>query len=490
MPITIKVNQVLARLHWVETRMPFRYGSASLTRCPHLYLSVEIEDGQGRRAQGIAADNLPPRWFDKTPEKPYEQELREQLLVIGWAADAAAAHPPATAFDLWWDVYHDVLSRARALQLPDLLAGFGPSLVERAVLEAVGRLAHLPFAAMVPSGILGIDLGRFAALRGDESLARVPTTALVASRPLRRVYARHTVGMADPIRETDIDPAERLTDRLPQSLEACIHSYGYRYFKIKLANRLEADLDRLVEIAALLDQEFPSAPYHVSLDGNEQYTAIEELEGLLHAMRRDPRLARFAPAILFIEQPLARQVALDPAHCAGLQALSRRLPITIDESDADLSAFCEAVALGYAGTSHKNCKNVFKSLANAARVHLGESRGLSLFLTAEDLTNLAPVALLEDLAVVAALGISHVERNGHHYFRGLSHLSPDEQERLRSQHPPLFKRTGDLVHLDIRQGQIDCQSLQLPGLGVGLWPDQEGWIDLAAFDPGGAQPSP
>ena len=48
----IKVRSVERHLQTVSTRMPFRYGSAALERCPHLYLVVTISDEQGRTAQG------------------------------------------------------------------------------------------------------------------------------------------------------------------------------------------------------------------------------------------------------------------------------------------------------------------------------------------------------------------------------------------------------------------------------------------------------
>ena len=51
-------------------------------------------------------------------------------------------------------------------------------------------------------------------------------------------------------------------------------------------------------------------------------------------------------------------------------------------------------------------------------------------LTGEDLCTLGPVALLQDLAMMALLGISHVERNGHHYYRGLSMFPADWQEAM------------------------------------------------------------
>ena len=55
-------------------------------------------------------------------------------------------------------------------------------------------------------------------------------------------------------------------------------------------------------------------------------------------------------------------------------------------------------------------------------------------LTAEDLTTVGPVALQEDLAVVATLGIEHVERNGHHYFRGLSMFPRDAVDPVVAHH--------------------------------------------------------
>ena len=115
----------------------------------------------------------------------------------------------------------------------------------------------------------------------------------------------------------------------------------------------------------------------------------------------------------------------------------------IDESDGDVGAAARALAGGYAGTSHKNCKGVIKSIANACliahrrRTRPGAARTCS---AREDLSNVGPVALQQDLAVVATLGIDHVERNGHHYFRGLSMLPRETvragRRRTRGPLPP------------------------------------------------------
>ena len=131
-------------------------------------------------------------------------------------------------------------------------------------------------------------------------------------------------------------------------------------------------------------------------------------------------MKRFFNHLLFIEQPLHRSVALDPA-VADLRKYPQLPPMIIDESDAEIDSLQKALALGYAGTSHKNCKGVCKGIANRCLVlALASDHPDSRFLmSGEDLANTGPIALLQDLAVQAVLGNESVERNGHHYFCGL-----------------------------------------------------------------------
>jgi hypothetical protein len=147
--------------------------------------------------------------------------------------------------------------------------------------------------------------------------------------------------------------------------------------------------------------------------------------------------------------------------------------VIIDEADGWLGAFKEAAGLGYRGTSHKNCKGVYKSLHNLAfaAVHNARVGRRELLLSAEDLSNLPVVALQADLASVALLGIDHVERNGHHYFRGLGHLSVAEKAAAFASHADLYERRGDEVFLRIAGGVLECASLQTPGMGFAALPD-------------------
>jgi hypothetical protein len=242
------------------------------------------------------------------------------------------------------------------------------------------------------------------------------------------------------------------------------------------------DIARLETIAAVLAQR--DRQFHISLDGNEQYRDPDDFIDLIMRIKATPALARLYQQIMFIEQPLDRAVALDPSVKPALGVLSRDKPVIIDEADGWLSAFREAVDLGYRGASHKNCKGIYKSLQNMALVGLRNERAgwPELFLSAEDLSNVPVVALQADLASVALLGINHVERNGHHYFRGLGHLSAAEKAEALARHPDLYERRGDEVFLKITDGTLACASLQVPGMGFGALPDMASLTPVDRWD--------
>jgi hypothetical protein len=69
MPINVRVVATSAGIRNAYTRMPFRFGVITMRASPVLTLALEVEDAQGHRATGYAADFLAFRWFDKRPEK-------------------------------------------------------------------------------------------------------------------------------------------------------------------------------------------------------------------------------------------------------------------------------------------------------------------------------------------------------------------------------------------------------------------------------------
>ena len=77
------------------------------------------------------------------------------------------------------------------------------------------------------------------------------------------------------------------------------------------------------------------------------------------------------------------------------------------------------------------------------------------------------VALLQDLAVMALLGIEHVERNGHHYYRGLSMFPSHWQEAALAAHGDLYARHSDgFPTLKIKEGKLQLASLNTTPFGL------------------------
>jgi hypothetical protein len=142
----------------------------------------------------------------------------------------------------------------------------------------------------------------------------------------------------------------------------------------------------------------------------------------------------------------------------------------IDESEGDLDALPRALAAGYSGTSHKNCKGVFRGIANACLIEQRRRADPSRawHLSGEDLTNLGPVALLQDLAVAATLGITHVERNGHHYFRGLSEFPAAVQRDILACHGDLYREHRGYPVVRVEQGKVSTRSVVAAPFGYAM----------------------
>jgi L-alanine-DL-glutamate epimerase-like enolase superfamily enzyme len=276
--------------------------------------------------------------------------------------------------------------------------------------------------------------------------------------------------LADPITAAEVPAGERLTDGLPQTLEEVVAFYGQRHFKLKVNGDAARDRDRLARMARVLAAVPGGAA--CSLDGNESFREVAAFRDYFAELRADPALAALWPTVLYVEQPWHRDVALSPALGALARDWPERPPIIIDESDAGLDDLRLALRLGYAGTSHKNCKGVFKSVVHAGRLARRRAAGLSAVHSGEDLGSVGPISPLQDLAAQAALGITSVERNGHHYFTGLRQFPAALQEHARRHHPDLYVPMDDGVpRLDLRGGELRVGSLNAAPFGVPGEPD-------------------
>ncbi len=443
----------------VRLRLPFRFGAVTLTEAIEAFVRARIRLANGREIVGATAELMVPKWFDKDPGRSNAENVDQLRVSLTLAREAYTSDAtPRGAFSHCAAHYAACIAEGERQGLPALAAAFGPAEVDRAVLDALCRGLQISFQHAVRNDVVGFEPSLLA-----PDLAGLDARALLSAlAPRSTVALRHTVGLADVISGHPRVAA----DGLPESLEEVIAAYRPAWFKIKLGGDISADVSRLIEVASLLDR-LPE--YHVTLDGNEQFASVEAVGELMARVRSEPRLKRLLVAVTYLEQPLSRHRALvdDVAtHAANV-------PLLVDESDATYDAFPRARDLGYAGVSSKSCKGLYKSLVNLARCHRWNA-GVSApryFLSAEDLTAQAGLALQQDLALAALLGIVHSERNGHHYANGMAAAPQAEQQAFLDAHSDLYERSHGAVRLAIRDGILALGSLSRPGFASGALPD-------------------
>ncbi|MDB5618607.1 MAG: hypothetical protein JWQ24_2845, partial [Tardiphaga sp.] len=195
------------------------------------------------------------------------------------------------------------------------------------------------------------------------------------------------------------------------------------------------------------------------------------LRDLADRLDRDTALRPIAAKLLYIEQPMPRDITRQ----SPLGKLSNR-DFIIDEADDSYDAFPAAKALGYRGISSKSCKGIYKSIVNATRAAKWSAAGDAYFITGEDLTCQAGLGVQQDLALGALIGVTHAERNGHHYVDGFGEAPAEEAEAFLEAHPDLYRRDGDVIRLDIHDGDLLTGSLTSAGFASGAHPD---WTALS-----------
>ena len=452
MPPRIAVRDISFFERPVPFAKPFRFGSVVINASAQAFVRAEIEvEGKGRSV-GASAELMASKWFDKRAHLSPPQTVDELRRSLAIARDLYLA---GSGFDTAFGTHAAVIAaqvEACAKEdIPPLAAGFGPAEIDKAVLDALLRGLGVNFFDGMAQNIAGID-ARLSPDLADSDIAQF----LSGRQRLERVAIRHTVGMDDRIEGEGgvADPNENA---------------GARYFKLKLNGDPAADAARLIRIGA----ELATLPndYSVTLDANEQYADLTALGALVDRLDRDAALKPIAARLLYIEQPMPR----DGFRQSPLGQLSRR-DIIIDEADDSYDAFPAARALGYRGISSKSCKGIYKSIVNATRAAKWSAGGERFFISGEDLTCQAGLGVQQDLALGALIGVTHAERNGHHYVDGFADTPAAEAQAFLSAHPDLYIRDGEKVRLAIHGGDLLTGSLTAPGFASKIHPD---WTALS-----------
>jgi hypothetical protein len=456
MPPRIAVRDIEFFERPVRFVRPFRFGAVVVNAASQVFVRVEIEiEGQGKgkgTSVGASAEMMVPKWFDKRPQLSTEQTVAELRRSLTIARELYLANSGfETAFALHARCLAAQVEACAGEDIPPLAAAFGPAEIDKAILDALLRGVGVNFFDGMNGNIAGIDARLSPDLR-DEDI----TQFLARCQRLDRVALRHTVGLDD-----QIEGKGGVADRHENS--------DARYFKLKLNGDPEADAARLIRIGNEL-VTLPHA-YSATLDANEQYADLAALAALSDRLDRDAALKPISTRLLYVEQPMPRDISRQ----SPLGALAFR-DFIIDEADDSYDAFPAARELGYRGISSKSCKGIYKSVINAARAGIWSTEDKQYFITGEDLTCQAGLGVQQDLALGALIGVTHAERNGHHYVDGFAETPAAEARAFLAAHPDLYFSDGDIIRLSIHDGDLLTGSLTAPGFASGVHPD---WSTLA-----------
>jgi hypothetical protein len=425
---------------------PFRFGAVVIEAAAQAFVRVEVEVEGKSTSVGASAELMAPKWFDKRPHLAAEQtisELRRSLVIARDLYLGSSGFE--TAFGLHAQRIAAQVEACASEDIPPLAAAYGPAEIDKAILDALLRCLGVNFFDGMIRNIAGIDATLSPDLR-DDDIAQF----LSRRQRLQRVAIRHTVGLDD-----QVEGSGGVADIRENS--------GARYFKLKLNGNPDADIARLIRIGKELATL--SYDYSVTLDANEQYADLSGLGALVDRLDRDTALKPIAAKLLYIEQPMPRDIFRQ----SPLGALAA-FDFIIDEADDCYDAFPTARALGYRGISSKSCKGIYKSIVNATRAAKWSGPSEKFFITGEDLTCQAGLGVQQDLALGALIGVTHAERNGHHYVDGFGDTPAAEALAFLADHPDLYLRDGNRVRLSIHNGDLLTGSLTAPGFATGVHP--------------------
>jgi hypothetical protein len=455
MPPRIAVREIALFERPVPFTKPFRFGAVVITAAVQAFVRVEIElEGRGISV-GASAELLAPKWFDKRPQLSPEQTVDELRRSLDIAREVYLGYERfETAFGLHAHCLAAQVEACAKEDIPPLAAAFGPAEIDKAILDALLRGVGINFFDGMARNIAGVD-ARLSPDLGEGDVGQF----LGRSQRRERVAIRHTVGLDDQVEGKG-------------GVADANENAGARYFKLKLNGDPGHDAARLIRIG----HELATLPhdYSVTLDANEQYADLAGLGSLADRLDRDGALRPIAAKLLYIEQPMPR----DSFRQSPLGALAGRVFI-IDEADDSYDAFPAARALGYRGISSKSCKGVYKSIVNATRAAKWSADGEKFFITGEDLTCQAGLGVQQDLALGALIGVTHAERNGHHYVDGFGAAPAAESQSFLAAHPDLYTREGNSIRLSIHDGDLLTGSLTSPGFAAGAHPE---WPALSPLE--------
>src|SRR5258706_14091234 len=151
----VKLEEVERYERQVKMRLAFRFGVITVAEATQAVIRARISLSDGRTSHGVAAEALAAKWFEKSPEFTDEQNLDQLRQSLDIAIEHYKAYGAATPFGLFAGTYREQQRKGAILRLNPLVASYGPALLDRAILDAVGKVTGNSFAQMISQNLPG-----------------------------------------------------------------------------------------------------------------------------------------------------------------------------------------------------------------------------------------------------------------------------------------------------------------------------------------------
>ena len=450
------VRVVAAQLHLlpVETRVPLKFGTETLTSVTCARVCITVEDANGRRADGWGETPLSVQWVwpSELSFKEREAALEDftRRLAAEWVRYRIGGHPlelghafaagPLRELALAWNATW-TRGRAPTHALPWLAALVCSSPYDLALHDAFGKLHGLSTYSTYGKRFLTQDLASFLEpATGSEVTfqGRYPEDYLVKEPPTR-LPAWHLVGGLDAIDRNELDGSEP-DDGYPVLLEDWVRRDGLTCLKVKLrGNDAPWDYSRVVRVGHLA---IANDALWLTVDFNCTVTEPAYVNEILDRLVvEQPRLYGM---ILYVEQPFPYDLE---AHQIDVHSVSARKPLFMDESAHDWELVRLGRQLGWTGVALKTCKTQTGALLSLA---WAKAHGMTLMV--QDLTNPMLAQIPHVLLAAHAGTIMGVETNSMQFY-------PEASGAEAAVHPGLYQRHG---------GVVDLSTIDGPGFGYRL----------------------
>ena len=446
----VHVREVALRFLPVETRVPLKFGTETLTHVTCARVSVLVEaTATGRTGTGWGETPLNVQWVwpAALSFEERQQALKEfcVLLAHAWAGFDPGGHALEIGHAFQRQRLPSLLAQFnsdRAHPMPWLAALVCCSAYDIALHDAYGVVHERPVYQTYGADFMNRDLsGYLEPADGAVDVAfagRYPADYLERPRK-ERLPAWHLVGGLDPLAPEDLSGDEP-DDGHPVLLPDWIERDGLTCLKIKLRGDDAAwDYERVERVGAIALQR---GVHWLTADFNCTVTDPQYVNDILDRLVSEhPRLYGM---ILYVEQPFPYDLE---KYRIDVHSVAARKPLYMDESAHDWEYIRLGRSLGWTGVALKTCKT-----QTGALLSLCWARAHGMGLMVQDLTN-PMLAQIPHVQLAAHAGtIMGVETNSMQFY-------PEASAAEAVVHPGVYQRRG---------GQLDLASIDGPGIGYRL----------------------